>query len=154
MEALLAAVILAVAITAITVPFTAAAQNQQDEARSTLAVSLAQGMMEEILSKPFRDPQGSTQVGPDPGETSRSLFDNIDDYDGYTEGPGQIVTLNGKLVNDPAGVGLSRHVSTTYVYVSDQNTTVPSTFIRVTVTMKYRNQSVVILTRLAYAMQP
>ena len=32
-----------------------------------------------------------------PGETSRSLYNNIDDYDGYTDGPNTLADLAGNL---------------------------------------------------------
>jgi len=149
-EALLAAVILAMAIAAIIVPFTAGAQNEQADARRTLATSLAQEMMEEVLSRPFEDPQGSSEPGPEPEEVSRDQFDNIDDYDGYFEAVGEVVNMDGQVVDDPAAVGLSRQVSATYVYVSGQDTSEPPTFIRVKVEVHYRGQAVVTLTRLVF----
>ena len=149
-EALLAAVVLAVAVAAVTVPFSAAARTEQADGRRTLAVSLAREMMEEILTKPFGDPQGSSDPGPEPGEVSRGLFDNIDDYDGYTEAPGGIESFDGEVIDVPEAVGLSRHVSATYVHVSGQNPGDDPTFIRVDVEVRYRGQPVVALSRLAY----
>ena len=151
LEALISAVVLAMAITAITMPFTVGAQNEQADGRRTLAVSLAQEMMEEILAKPFSDPQDDSQGGPEPGESSRSLYDNIDDYDGYIESEGNIKDYNGVVIDEPAAVGLSRNVAATYVYISGQDTSEDPTFIRVTVEVKYRDQTTVTLTRLVYA---
>jgi len=152
-EALLAAVVLAATIPAIAMPFTAAAQSQQAEGRFTVAVNLAQELMEEILSQPFRDPQGSSAPGPESGETSRELFDNVDDYHGYAEPAGEIVAVNGQVVDCPVAAGLSRHVSADYVHVKDQDTSEPPLFVRVVVEMQYKGQTVVTLTRLVYAMQ-
>ena len=152
-EALLAAVILAMAIMAITMPFTVGAQNEQEDARRSLAVSLAQEMMEEILSKPFEDPDGHTYTcGPDPGEPWRSKFDNIDDYDGYTEASGNITSFDGEVVTTSASLDLTRHVTATYVYVSGQDTLEDPCFIRVVVEVRYRGNPVVTLTRLVYAL--
>jgi MSHA pilin protein MshD len=151
-EALIAAVILLTAITAITLPFAAGARAEQADARLCLAVNLAQEMMEEILAKPFLDPQGTTTVGPDPGETRRARFDNIDDYHGYYEGPGQIADATGAVITTPAAEGLSRQVTAQYVYVSGQDTSQPPTFIRVTVTVAYNGAVLVTLTRLVYKM--
>jgi type II secretory pathway pseudopilin PulG len=153
LEALLAAVILAMAVTAITMPFTAAAQNEQFDARRTLAVTLAQEMMEEILTRAFDDPDGPSSPGPEPGETSRGRYDNIDDYNGLVEPSGCITSMDGKVISSPESVGLSRHVSAAYVYVSGQDTRVPPTFIRVTVTVKHKGQAIVTLIRLVYAMR-
>lgn len=150
-EALLAAIILSMAIMAITMPFSAGAESQASDAKRTLAVCLAQDMMEEILSKPYNDPGGVQTPGPEPGETSRSLYDNMDDYNGYTEAAGQIKDSDGKLVTDQASVGLSRTVTATYVYVSGQDHAKPATFLRVTVEVDYRNSPMVTLSRLVFA---
>lgn len=149
-EAMIASALLAASISAITLPFTASAHNQQDEARRTVALSLAQEMMEEVLSKPFRDPNGPSACGPESGETSRSLFDNLDDYDGFTEPAGQLIGLDGRTVTTPASTGLSRSVSATYVYLSGQSTGKPASYLRIVVTVSYRGEPVVRLTRLAY----
>jgi len=150
-EALLASVILAMAITAILMPFTAGAQNEQADARSTLAVALAQELMEEILSKPFRDPQGDTEPGPDGDERrGRSYFDNMDDYHGYAEEEWGILALDGTRVTDPAAAGLTRRVTATYVYVAGQDVSEAPTFLRITVDVRYSGQPLVSLTRLVY----
>ena len=150
-EGLLAATILAVAITAITMPFTASAQNQVVDSQRTIAVTLAQEMMEEILSKPFQDPDQYTAPGPDSGETSRALFDNIDDYNGYVEPPGEIMSVSGQRVLETAAANLSRNVSAVYVHVDGQTETDPYTFIRVKVEVRSAESPVVTLTRLVYA---
>jgi len=152
LEALLAAVILAMAVAAIAMPFTAGAQNEMADARRTLAVALAQDLMEEILAKPFYDDQGATTLGPDGGERSRAQFDNIDDYHGLTEAPGTIAGADGRIISDPAAVGLSRDVQVAYVYVSGQDTSKPATLVRVIVTVRYHGDPVVTLTRMVYAM--
>jgi MSHA pilin protein MshD len=151
-EALLATVILVTAITAITLPFAAGARAEQADARMCLAVSLAQEMMEEILAKPFSDPQGDTTPGPDAGETRRARFDNVDDYHGYYEGPGQIADATGAVLTTPIAKGLSRQVTCEYVFVSGQDTSQPATFVRVIVTVSYNGSPLVKLTRLVYKM--
>lgn len=108
--------------------------------------------MEEILSKPFDDPQGASVPGPEAGETRRSRFDNVDDYHGYAEAPGHIADANGAVINTPASQGLSRSVVAQYVYVSGQDVGQPPTFIRVQVTVTYKGAALVTLTRLVYKM--
>jgi len=154
MESLLAVVILALAVGAITMPFTAGARNEQVDARRTVAVGLAQEMMEEILAKNFEDdlPEFARNPGPDPGETDRSLFDNIDDYDGYEEQPGAIADAQGQVIDDPPTAKLSRHVTTTYVHVSGQDVSEPASFVRIVVEINYSGQLIVQLTRLVYAL--
>ncbi len=154
-EALLAIAILAMAITAVTMPFSAGAQNEQVDARRSLAVNFAQELMEEILAKPFYDPQSPDVLdpGPETGESGRDGFDNVDDYHGYTEEPGDITGFSGAVLEGPAAYGLSRHATAEYVYVSGQDTDNPPTFIRVVVEIRYQDQPTVTLSRLIYAMQ-
>ncbi len=146
LETLLAALVLAMAVTAIIMPFTAAAQSTAQDARATLAVNLAQELMEEILATPFRDGDGTQD-----GETGRINWDDIGDYNNYVEGEGSIAGIDGVVVDDPAAVGLSRRVATELVYVSGQDTAKPATFYRVTVEVLYHGATVAKLTRLVFA---
>ena len=71
--------------------------------------SLASDLMEEILSKSFDENSSNTgpigdasktlpeDLGPEAGE-SRASFDDIDDYNGYTESPPQ--TQQGQVITD------------------------------------------------------
>jgi type II secretory pathway pseudopilin PulG len=145
LESLLASSLLATAVVGIIVPFVAGAQNQQDDSRRTLATSLAQELMEEILTKGFSDP------GPMPGAgTSRTLFKYINDYNNYTESAGNITDNCGNAVTDPAAVGLSRTVTVSYVTVAGQTPVVPPIFACVTVEVDYYGNSIAKLTRLVY----
>jgi len=150
-EALLAAVVLAMAVTAITIPFTSAANIQLVDQQRTLSVSLAQEMMEEIISRPFDDPQGDTDPGPDGGETSRDLFDNTDDYHGYEESPGNIADFAGNVLTEPEAAGLSRHVTAAYVYLTGQDISADPNVILITVEVRYRGVVVAGLSRLVYS---
>jgi hypothetical protein len=150
-EALLAATVLAMTVVALTVPFSAAARNDYQNGRYTLACCLAQELMEEVIALPFRDPDGATAPGPESGETSRSLFDNIDDYDGYAEAAGEIVNSEGSTVTGASATGLSRLVSVTYVYVVGQDGSEEPTFVRVVVEVRDHGQPRVKLTRLVHA---
>ena len=153
LEALLASVVLAMTVVAITMPFTAGARNEQVDARRTVAVSLAQEMMEEVLAQPFEDdqPVWARNPGPEPGETARSLFDNIDDYNGYEEPAGSISDLSGAVIDEATATDLSRHVTTSYVYVPGQDLGLPTNFIHVIVELKHRGQILTRFSRLVYA---
>ena len=120
LESLMAIGLLAISITAVTMPFAAAAQAEIVDAQRTIAAALAREMMEEILAVDFYDPDGPSLPGPDSNETDRSCFDNVDDYDGYTEGDGAVFGLEGTVMEDPASQGLSRSVTVDYVYVYGQ----------------------------------
>ena len=156
-EALLAAVILAIAIGAIIMPFTVAMRTQVLEAQQTLAVSLAEELMEEILVRPFEEPADGDEApeppaafGPDLGEGSRADYSAIDDYEGYTEAAGAITGPDGEVLDDPAAHGLSRHVTVAYVYVTGQDPTDGPTFLCVVVEVRHESEPVVTLTRLIH----
>ncbi len=156
-EALMASVILSIAVAAAFMPFTAGARSQDIEGRQSLAVSLAQDLMEEILLKPFEEPNDADQLpepesrfGPDAGENSRSSYSAIDDYHGYTELPGHVIDPAGQAITDDAAAGLSRHVMVSYVYVTGQDVTEQPNFMRVVVKISYNGQPVVTLTRLVH----
>ena len=145
-EALLASVILAMVVGAVVMPFTAGAANTAQNARSTLAINLAQDLMEEILAKPFHDPDES-----EAGETGRSNWDDMDDYDGYSEGEWEIAGFDGVKVGDPSAVALTRDVTVESVYIAGQDQSEEPTFLRISVNIRYHEQEIVSLSRLAYA---
>ena len=94
-EALLAAAILAIITAAVSGAIMAGRQQSRNAQDTVYASFLARALMEEICRLPITDPLGYTTFGPDPGETSRKLYDNIDDYHGYTDGPNNIADLAG-----------------------------------------------------------
>jgi len=71
--------------------------------------ALARELMAEILQASYQDPQGGTNFGPESGETgaTRANFDDVDDYDGFSES-----ALQDKTGNAVANcTGWSRQVS-------------------------------------------
>ncbi len=53
-----------------------------------IATNLARGLMAEIISKDFADPQQPmNDLGLDSAEAARNDFDDVDDYDGLNESP-------------------------------------------------------------------
>lgn len=95
LEALLASAILAIAALAIVQAMAAGHQQTADALVQDRAISLAEALMEEMLSLPYGDPQGELTVGPDAGETGRLLFDNLDDYNGFTQDADEQSSLAG-----------------------------------------------------------
>ena len=51
------------------------------------ATFYAQGLMEEIKSKDFEDPDQSPDFGPESGEGGRSDYDDVDDFVDYSDNP-------------------------------------------------------------------
>ena len=111
-ETLIAIAILAVVTTALSGALSAGRQQTQNARNTVAATLLAQAMMEEILRLPYTDPNGYNNIGPGPLNTSRPLFDNIADYDGYTDGS----STTTDIANNPYPAsmqGFTRSVSVT-----------------------------------------
>ena len=144
-EALLASVILTLVVGAILMPFTAGAQNAVQNAREVLAANLAQELMEEILSKSFNDPDGTNA-----GETNRMKWDDMRDYNNFSESQGNIKNLNGEIFSDPLAANMSRTAKVESVYVAGQDTSTPPTFLRITVEVRYKGQVIKRISRLVY----
>jgi hypothetical protein len=74
-----------------------AGEQQLQEADHALAASrLARDLLEEVVARAYEDPQEPGKLlGPEQGETSRSLFDDCDDYDKYKDNPGEACNAAG-----------------------------------------------------------
>jgi MSHA pilin protein MshD len=90
LECLVASALLAFTVAALTQAVTAGQWTTLLGLRALRATALAEALMEEVLSKPYNDPNGASTAGPESGETSRSLYDNADDYHGFTETAGNL----------------------------------------------------------------
>jgi len=148
LEALVAATILAI-LTASVSGALMAGRAQSKLARDTLSASfLAQSLMDEIMRLPFNDPQGYTTMGPD-GNEIRATFDNVDDYCGYTDGPGPITDLVNNAYPD-AYKGFVRTVSMTAVSTSPAGWNRTLTGLLVTVSVTKDGAELVKLQRIAW----
>ncbi|MCH7790653.1 MAG: hypothetical protein IID31_00025 [Planctomycetes bacterium] len=94
----------------------AAAMTRHRLAQRQRARLLASDLMSEILSLPYADPTlgAGVNLGPEPGEVSgtRALFDDVDDYHGWSVSPPQ--SKDGAPLNGFAGWNRSvtcRHVA-------------------------------------------
>ena len=97
LEVLVASSILSFAVLAL-VQAVAAGQSQTfDSLKRARATALAESLLEEVLSKPYDDPQGEATFGPDPGESTRDDLDNIDDYHGYADTAGSLADSAGVI---------------------------------------------------------
>ena len=103
----------------------------------TKAAILAGDVLEQIVSKPFNTVAGS--------------FNDILDYNGYTEAQGQVKDAAGNVlsVTDPAYAKFGRSVTCENVYMPQQiGNSLTTVFIRVTVRVSYGGSELVSLTRL------
>lgn len=113
----MAAAVLAFVVAAITQAVAAGQAQSHQILHEVRAVSLAEAMMEEVLAAPYEDPDGASSEGPDSGENSRDLFDNADDWDGYTESPGTLADHAGAAYPEPFQV-FTRSVTAKYQTVN------------------------------------
>jgi len=90
MEVMFAMMVLSFSVAALTQAIVSGQSHTYEAMHSSRAVALAEAMIDEVLSKPYDDPEGELTVGPDTGEASRDLFDNADDYDGLIEAAGAV----------------------------------------------------------------
>lgn len=146
-EGLLAASLLAVASGAMLLPFSAGAANNRTVVDQAAAVTLAEALIEEILAKPFYDPNTVTRLGAESGET-RTTFDNIDDFHNYTERAGYMYNAANQRITDSSLSAYYRTVTVSYIYWPDQGTGSGPTALRVVVQVKSGNTVVFTLSRL------
>ncbi len=138
-EGMVGVSVLAIATTAIVIPISAAIEHTRHADQSLTAATLARQLIEEIASKPFRDPLWpSSGPGPEPGETTRAAFSNVDDYHGYTDSTTTLIAINGVSTALPTERGVFTR-SVTVAYRDSPNGTPVSrgdfALVTVTVTM-------------------
>jgi len=114
-EALIASTVLAIVSATASLPFAAGVQQVDEAAKLEQAVALGQAMMEEILARPFFEPdERIASPGPEPDETARELFNNIDDFHGYAESVGDLRNFENALITDASASGFWREVTVEY----------------------------------------
>jgi hypothetical protein len=126
-EALMAAVVLGIAAAGVLLPFSGGAAARAEGMHRTLGAKLASHMIEQIISKPF---------------------DEIMNYDGYSEQQGQLKDAAGEVYTDSNYARFSRDVSCEYVFVPQESGTGEPVFIRVTVLVRWSGREAASLSRL------
>jgi hypothetical protein len=99
-ESLIAAAVLAMGVVAISLAMSAGHMQSHYATRGQQGMLLAEEMAELIVTKPYYDPEGSSALGPDAGESSVLAFDNVDDFHGYVEAAGALRDGTGHLYPD------------------------------------------------------
>lgn len=116
-EALLASMILAFSAVAVSHALLSGHQLTEAALHHSHAMDLAGAMVEEVLRLPYDDPDGSSNMGPESGESNRTLYDNVDDYHGFSQSAGAVADFAGDLY-EPAYQDFNREVTVT---TSSQN---------------------------------
>ncbi len=113
MECLVASVILAMAVSTFCLAVNAGQMQSHAGIEGQRAVRLAEELAERILTLPYDDPDGLSNPGPESSEHSVDQFDSIDDFHGYVEPAGSLVSATGEPHPDAHQV-LSRSATVTY----------------------------------------
>lgn len=94
-EVLIASAIIAFAVAAISQAVVSAQMQTYEALHDLRGMSLAESLVEEAIALPYADPEGASTPGPESGETTRALFDNVDDFHGFTEATGTLTDVAG-----------------------------------------------------------
>ena len=81
-EVIIAIAIIAVAVGGVMLVFVVALTHSADPQQQQQAVAVAEGYLDEILSRRYEDPDGVAAR-----EANRGLYDDVDDYDDIDEAP-------------------------------------------------------------------
>ena len=126
-EAMMAIVVLGIAAAGLLLPFSSGARLRSEGMHRTLGAKLASHMIEQIVHTPF---------------------DQIMNYDGYTEAEGEVRDAAGGTFSDLNYAKFSRDVSCSYIYVSQETGTTEPVFIRVTVRVNWDGETIAEINRL------
>ena len=153
-EAMMAVVVLGIAAVGVLIPFVSGTAVRLEGIQRTLAARLASDLMEQVIRRPFHDPNGTEYdviPGPDAGGTGFAAYDNIYDFYGYGEEKGQVKDATGAVFTDPMYANFSRNVICDYVYVPPQpaeSDPAKCEFISITVKVEYKGREVAAISRL------
>ena len=93
---MIAVVILAAAVVGIAGTLAATYQQQKNQVSASEATQLARQLLEEISAKPFIYSGSDDKPGYSAGNKNRNDYDEIDDYNGFTDVSTEIATLSGE----------------------------------------------------------
>ncbi len=126
LEALLSLVLVGMVVVAALSALGSALAIEQLVAERGHGLGICRQLMAEILRQPYADPDGGPLVlGPDAsevGDGSRALWDDVDDYDGWSASPPQ--DKDGTVAGNRAG--WTRIVAVVWVDPTDPSQTVGS----------------------------
>jgi len=118
-ELVIVIAVMMVAIPPLTSLYTEVASASVDETFQSVAISLADSLLEEIASKSFEDPdlsEGSFATE----EGSRAAYDDVDDFDGLSNSPP--LAIDGTALDDHGGITRSVIVDNVTTSDPDPNT--------------------------------
>ena len=110
----MASTVLAIAVVGIAGPLGAASEQAKLLRERSTALAMARELMEEIAARPLCDGGSTCHLGPESGETDRSKYDSVDDFNGYHDSTTDLKNLSGNLVGFDANSFYSRDVTVEY----------------------------------------
>jgi MSHA pilin protein MshD len=133
-ELVISIVVLSIAMVALMNAFSVSMSGSADPLWRNKSLKLAQLYLDEILSKrydhnthvgglPFVTMPSCTGLGPDPGETDRADYNDVDDYNGLTESPPKSLTGNLDSSYTPYSISVSVVCDGTRVGAMQSSTT-------------------------------
>ncbi len=146
-EVVVASLVVSVLLVAALNTVAAARMGQYKLAERGRGLLLAQALMAEILQQAYADAvAGTSSFGMEAGETvgNRSLFDDVDDYGGWTATPPQ--NRDGSII--PQSTGYQQAVSVNWVTPANLNVTsaTNSGVKRIRVTISREGRTIIVLT--------
>ncbi len=148
-EALLAAMIMAIVASTAMLPFAAGMQHIQEANKLERAISLGQGLMEEILARPFDEVASTvTRTAPAAGDKDRSNYSTIKQFNGYSESDKEARDFKGNVIASSWVDGYWRMATVTGVTYPEQNATDTGNLVRVEVQVYLNDALMVALDRL------
>lgn len=146
LEILVALFILTISLLGFFQMFNTSIETSYRAKQELIAINLARGLLAEIVSKDFVDPDdpSRTSLGRDTvdGESTRNTFDDVDDYDYFRNNPeNPPYTVGGEPLNGTGGrpdySAFTRTVTVSYCDISGNNIIVvggPTDYKHITVT--------------------
>jgi len=132
-EVMIAIMVLQVAVLALSYTLATGEKHVLDAEHSQRASRLALDLIEEIIAKAYSDPQGGDAFGAEEG--SRSSFDDVDDYHGFSEATGAVTDFTGSdYGSDYQSFSRSVAVTQSSETISALSHTVNGKYVVVTVT--------------------
>jgi len=147
LEALIAAVVLAIGVVGVSATLTASTQQSKAMATDTTAQMLARELMEEVAAKPFNPPNAGDQPGAQQGNTHRETYDNLADYNGYQDAT-PLKSLAGDVIDTGDGVTYFRTVGVEFRNTPSGGPVSLGDFAMVTVTVKANGGRTISINRL------
>ena len=145
-EALVASVFLAVAVVGVAGTLSASSQNMEQLGQYANCQALAKELCEEVASKSFTV---QPNLGYSAGITSRTNYDDMPDYDGYTDNSTTgIKTLQGTLIDFGDSANYTRKAAFEYRTTPGGSKVASGNFGMITITVTSSNGASVTLQRM------